>query len=249
MFEECRHCLTQFDSAYSALSASGRCGVPRSMLRQLYRLGFRSLGGHRGFRSGAFGVLLSFQDWEQQYSVEHARLMRSMPNLFFIPLRTFSGSSKFHPSVPYRGGCQSPEAASAGWRGARAARAPLRRRYTGQRVGAPARTRQWRAAQRPRSPDHRGVGLVACASGGAINSTAGVHVSAGLGIDSLLCTMPQGQPVRNNFDAAVVGFRALAFQHRVPSGSVVALFAEASGRVARCGEGQHGLGRGLQCTD
>ena len=65
-----------------------------------------------------------------------------------------------------------------------------------------------------------GVGLVAFASGGAINSTAGVHVSAGLGItrprngaddgddggiDSLLRALPRGQLVRNNFDAAVVG--------------------------------------------
>ena len=61
------------------------------------------------------------------------------------------------------------------------------------------------------------AGFVAFASSGEINNTAGVHVSAGLtrphdgaddgGIDSLLRDVRQGQPVRNNFDAAVVGNR------------------------------------------
>ena len=63
-----------------------------------------------------------------------------------------------------------------------------------------------------------GVGLVAFAPG-AVNSSTGVHVSTRLGItrarhgaddcgiNSLLCAMPHGQPVRDNFDAAVIGDR------------------------------------------
>ena len=61
-----------------------------------------------------------------------------------------------------------------------------------------------------------GVGLAAFASGGAIHSPTGMHISSGLGvarprhgaddggINSLLRTMPQGQPVRDDFDAAVI---------------------------------------------
>ena len=63
------------------------------------------------------------------------------------------------------------------------------------------------------------VGLVAFASRGGSDSSTGVHVSTRLGIarprhraddggvNRLLRAMPQGQPVRDNFDAAVVGDR------------------------------------------
>ena len=61
--------------------------------------------------------------------------------------------------------------------------------------------------------------MVALASGGAIHSSTGVQVCSRLGFtrprhgardggfNSVLRAVPQGQPVRDNFDAAVIGNR------------------------------------------